>query len=185
MKIVLASIVVGLLAFLLWGIYDNSQSESNDNSFPEPIAGAFGVSLGKHFKPEMVKEVLSKEQKEYTVKEGVKLPGTVIQFKPNEPDNNFQQYEIKTTQSGIIYSIEGKYQGDKEMTPKVCKAIVKSLAEEQAARYGKPRGKDSFGQWYSFRQTSDFSKSLKLYAHRCRTGAYSMVYMDDKVRKEN
>lgn len=188
MKITFATLVVILTAFLLWGIYSSQQQEAAaavSDSSPKPIAGAFGITLGKHFNPEMVKEVLSKEQKNYTAKKNEKLLGSVIHIIPNELDNNFQQYLIKTTQKGVIYSIEALYQGDKTMTPALCVATVKKLAGELEAKHGKPRGKGRFGQWYSFRQASDYSKSLRLYAHRCRTGMYSVIYTDDKVRKES
>ncbi len=183
MKTVLVALVVSLSAWLFWGIYSSQQQESVDEIFHEPITGAFGITLGKAFNSDMVKEVLSKEQHTYKNKQGKEFQGSVLHFKPLHPSDQFQQYIIKINPEGNIYSIEGNYQGDKGMTPSVCKAGVKSLAEELELKYGKPRGKDSFGLWYSFRQISDPSKSIKLYAHRCRTGAYSVIYLDDKLKK--
>jgi hypothetical protein len=47
------------------------------------------------------------------------------------------------------------------------------------ARHGKPRGRDMSGEWYAFRQfTENTDKSLRLYANRCRSGIYSVVYTD-------
>lgn len=183
MKIALVTLVVALSTFLLWAIYF-SQQESGDDIFLKPITGAFGITLGKHFNPDMVKEVLSKEQITFKNKEGVELQRTVLDIKPHQPSDHFQQYVINTSAEGIIYSIEGKYQ-NKELTPAACKAVVKVMAEELESIHGKARGKDSFGQWYSFRQISDYSKSLKLYAHRCRTGRYSVIYIDEEIRKES
>ena len=62
---------------------------------------------------------------------------------------------------------------------KTCKAALKDLASEMEARHGKPRGREMTGEWYAFRQISETSnKSLRLYANRCRSGIYSVVYTD-------
>jgi hypothetical protein len=183
MKIALATLVVALSAFLLWAIYSSPQ-ESVNEILPKPISSAFGITLGENFNPDMVKKILSKQKKTYKNKEGIELQGTMLHITPLQPSDKFQQYVINTNPEGIIYSIEGKYQ-NKEMTPAACKAIVKSMAEEMESIHGKPRGKDSFGQWYSFRQTSDYSKSLRLYAHRCRTGMYSIIYTDENIKRES
>jgi len=183
MKIALATLIVAFSAFLVWTLY-SSQQDSVNEIFPQPISSAFGITLGEHFNPDMVKKVLSKVQKTYKNKKGDELQGTMLHIIPFQPSDQFQQYVINTNPEGIIYSIEGKYQ-NKEMTSAACKAIVKSMAEEIESVHGKPRGKDSFGQWYSFRQTSDYSKSLRLYAHRCRTGMYSIIYTDENIKRES
>ena len=69
---------------------------------------------------------------------------------------------------------------------KTCKNAVKALAREFEGRYGKPRGKGWDGEWFAFRQSSEtMDKSLRLYSNRCRTGIYSMVLTDEKVRRGN
>ena len=184
MKLAIAAILVILSGLALWFFFYGNQPGSQLSGLPEPITGGFGVPLGKHFEPGMVAEVLGEEQKTYKVKDRGELQGRLIRVKPREPSGQFQEYMVKTTGEGVIYAVEGKYQ-DKELTRKECKGLVKAMAEEMAARHGEPRGKDSFGEWYAFRQADDHSKSLRLYAHRCRSGMYSIVYTDEKVRKES
>jgi hypothetical protein len=164
----------------------------------ESINGAFGIQLGEHFEPSMVTKVLSDKQQTYRAGEGEEHSGKIFQVEPGKPDERFQEYFIKTTSNGLIYAIQGNYQyetnpamGKKlgkvkhaRTVRKTCKAAVKSLAMELEARYGKPRGTGWNGEWYSFRQLSDTSeKSLRLYANRCRTGLYSLIYTDEKVKK--
>jgi len=178
----------------------------------EPITGAFGIQLGTHFEPSMVAKVLSKQEHIYSGQGGTKLKGSLLRIEPSKPDERFQQYSIKTTGEGIIYAIQGDYQykaeSDEarpdEAKPKgsgkgagkpgnrqpanamqsSCKAAVKTLAGELESRYGKPRGQGWDGLWYTFRQFSDTSnKGLKLYGHRCRTGMYSIIYIDEKAQR--
>ncbi|MEA2078715.1 MAG: hypothetical protein U9P00_02445, partial [Pseudomonadota bacterium] len=126
------------------------------------------------------------------------LKGTLLRVEPSQPDERFQRYAVKTTDKGIVYAIQGDYQFEVEAAKgkqagkvkksrvirKRCKDVVKKLAEELEASYGKPRGKGWDGEWFSFRQLSDTSnKSLRLYAHRCRTGMYSVLYSDEKVQR--
>lgn len=164
----------------------------------EPINAAFGIPLGKKFEAGMVKKVLSEESQTYSGKDGEKLKGTIYQVEPNKPDERFQKYTVKTTADGIIYTIKGEYQFETEMAKgkqagkvknqrtlrKTCKAVVKKLASELEAMHGKPRGQGYDGEWFSFRQSSETSnKSLRLYANRCRTGLYSIIYIDKLAQK--
>ena len=178
----------------------------------DPITGAFGVQLGEQFDVSMVAKVLSKQEQIYSGQDGIKLKGQLLRIEPSKPDERFQQYSLKTTEAGIIYAIQGDYQykvesdeakadetrpkgsgkgagkpGNKQPATaiqKTCKAAVKTMAGELESRYGKPRGQGWDGLWFTFRQPSDTSnRGLKLYGHRCRSGMYSIVYIDDKVQR--
>ena len=165
----------------------------------EPIKGAFGIPLGKKFDHAMVTKVLGEEPEPYKGADGKKLKGSVYQVEPQKPDERFQNYSVKTTDEGIIYAIQGNYQFEVEKAKgkqagkvkmqrtvrKTCKNAVKALAKELEAKHGKPRGQGYDGEWFSFRQASDTSDiSLKLYANRCRTGLYSIVYNDKLAQKK-
>jgi hypothetical protein len=166
---------------------------------PGPISGAFGILLGERFKPSMVAKVLDEQEQTYRGQGGVELKGTLLRVEPSEPDARFQRYSVKTTGDGIIYAIQGEYQFEVEqgkgkqvkvnrasVLRATCKAEVKALAEELETRYGKHRGKGWDGEWFSFRQISDTAyKSLRLYAHRCRTGMYSVIYTDERWIKDS
>ena len=94
-----------------------------------------------------------------------------------------KQDEAKPKGSGKGASKPGNRQPATAMQ-KTCKAAVKTMAGELESRYGKPRGKGWDGLWFTFRQPTDTSnKGLKLYGHRCRSGMYSIVYTDEKVRR--
>ena len=202
----LASLIVTLLIFPFAAI-----SVAADKSV-EQITGAFGIPLGEQFNSTMVANVINEQEQSYKGQGGTKLKGKLLHIEPKNPDARFQQYSIKTTETGIIYAIQGDYQykveldeaKENETRPegkgkgagkpgnkkpanaiqKTCKAAVKSMAEELEDRYGKPRGQGWDGLWYTFRQFSDTSnKGLKLYGHRCRTGMYSIVYTDEIVQR--
>lgn len=164
---------------------------------PEPITGAFGITLGELFKPSMVARVISEQPQKYRGPEGMELTGSLIQVEPRQPDQRFQRYAVKTTDKGIVYAIRAEYQFELEKAKedkdkakrstkfrKTCKNAVKALAREFEGRYGKPRGKGWDGEWFAFRQSSEISNnSLRLYGNRCRTGLYSMVLTDEKVQR--
>lgn len=165
----------------------------------EPIIGAFGISLGKKFDHAMVTKVLGEETKSYKGADGKKLKGSEYKVEPTQPDERFQNYSVQTTHEGIIYTILGNYQFEIDMAKgkqagkvkmqrtvrKTCKNAVKALAKELEAKHGKPRGQGYDGEWFSFRQESDTSNiSLKLYANRCRTGLYSVIYTDKLAQKK-
>ena len=176
------------------------------------IAGAFGIQLGEKFEASMVAKVLSEQEQAYKGRDGTKLKGKLLRIEPSKPDERFQQYSIKTTETGIIYAIQGDYQyevkseeakadeakpkgsgkgagkpGNKQPATAIqmtCKAAVKTMAGELESRYGKPRGQGWDGLWFTFRQPSDSSnRGLKLYGHRCRTGMYSIIYTDEIVQR--
>ena len=158
----------------------------------EPIRGAFGIPLGERFEAPMVARVLDQQEQIYRGADGVELKGTLIHVEPRQPDQRFQRYAVKTTSDGVIYAIQGDYQFEVEQAKgkqvgvkkarvvrSTCKDAVKALAREFEGRYGKPRGKGWDGEWFAFRQfTENTDKSLRLYANRCRSGIYSVVYTD-------
>jgi hypothetical protein len=162
---------------------------------PEPITGAFGITLGKLFKPSMVAKVIDKQPHKYRGPEGTQLTGSLIQVEPVQPDERFQRYAVMTTDKDIVYAIRAEYQfelkkakEDKDKAKrstkfrKTCKNAVKSLAKEMEARHGKPRGAGWDGEWFAFRQfTENTDKSLRLYGNRCRSGIYSVVYTDQAL----
>ena len=165
----------------------------------EPITGAFGIPLGEHFNASMVAKVLSKQEQTYSGQGGTKLKGGLLHIEPSKPDKRFQRYSLMTTGDGIIYAIHAEYQYEVELARgkksgqvkqagvirSTCKDAVKTLAKELETSYGKPRGKGWDGEWFSFRQFSDTSdKSLRLYANRCRTGMYSIIYTDEKAQRK-
>ena len=176
------------------------ETASADEKTPEPISGAFGLELGKRFEPSMVAKVLDQQEQGYRGPDAAELKGSLIQVEPRQPDQRFQRYSVKTTDKGIIYAIQAEYQFEREQAEqkqdksgkdkakkatslrKTCKAALKELASEMEARHGKPRGREMTGEWYAFRQISDTSdKSLRLYANRCRSGIYSVVYTDQAL----
>ncbi len=194
------SLIVTLFIFPL-GIVSAQNSTNNiqTTQAPKPIISAFGILLGEKFEPSMVTKVIGKEPQTYSGAEKAKLEGTVYQVDPIKPDQRFQKYSVKTTVDGIVYAILGEYQYETEMARgkqagkvknqrivrKTCKAEVKKLAKELESMHGKPRGQGYDGEWFSFRQSSETSnKSLKLYAHRCRTGLYSIIYVDNLAQKK-
>jgi len=176
----------------------STSANSTGDRAVEVIDGAFGIRLGESFTPSMVARVLSQSQHTYKGAGATERRGTLYQIIPKKPDKRFQDYFIRTTSEGLIYAIEGDYQYEVEpaqgkkmgrvkysrVIRSVCKSAVENLAEELQGRYGKPRGKGWDGEWFSFRQFSETSnKSLKLYANRCRTGLYSIIYKDEIVQR--
>ena len=172
-----------------------TEQASAPGKAPEPITGAFGITLGELFKPSVVAKVIDKQPHKYRGPEGTQLTGSLIQVEPVQPDERFQRYAVMTTDKDIVYAIRAEYQFELEKAKqdkdkakrstkfrKTCKNAVKSLAKEMEARHGKPRGQDMSGEWYAFRQFSETSdKSLRLYANRCRSGIYSVVYTDQAL----
>jgi len=158
----------------------------------EPITGAFGITLGEPFSAAMVARVLEQQEKSYRGPDGANLTGSLIRIEPNQPDERFQHYSLKTTDKGIVYAIEAEYQMalERDKTSqdqakrsskirKTCKTMVKNLAEALEARHGKPRAAGLHGEWFAFRQFSESSdKSISLYANQCRTGKYRVIYRD-------
>ena len=140
-------------------------------------------------------KVIDKQPHKYRGPEGTQLTGSLIQVEPVQPDERFQRYAVMTTDKDIVYAIRAEYQFELEKAKddkdkakrstrfrKTCKNAVKSLAKEMEARHGKPRGRDMSGEWYAFRQfTENTDKSLRLYANRCRSGIYSVVYTDQAL----
>ena len=176
-----------------------AEKASTPDKASEPISGAFGIQLGEHFQHSMVAKVLSKEEQVYKGKDRLERKGSMLRIEPNKPDAHFQSYSLKTTNEGVIFAIQGNYQFEVEpakgkqagkvkksrVVRKRCKDAVKKIASQLETKYGKPRGRGWDGEWFSWRQFSDVSfKSLRLYAHRCRTGAYSILYSEEYARKK-
>lgn len=176
-----------------------AEKASTPDKPPEPISGAFGITLGEPFQPSMVAKVLGKEEQSYKGKDSQERKGSLLRIEPGNPDARFQSYALKTSDDGVIYAIQGNYQFEVETAKgkqagkvkksrvirKRCKDAVRKIASELETRYGKPRGKGWNGEWYTWRQFSDTSiKSLRLYANRCRTGAYSILYSEEYARQK-
>lgn len=161
---------------------------------PEPITGAFGITLGEPFELSTVARVIGQQEQGYRTADGQEHTGTLYQVEPVQPDERFQRYALQTTDKGRVYAIRAEYQFDLEQEKadkdkkratnfrKTCKNAVKSLAKEMEERHGRPRGRDMSGEWYAFRQFSETEdRSLRLYANRCRSGIYSVVYTDQAL----
>jgi hypothetical protein len=147
---------------------------------PEPVTGAFGIKLGERFEPCMVAKVLAEEEKTYRAANKTERKGTLYRVEPRLPNKLFTSYAVETTSDGMVYSIRAEFQAEDKASK--CD-VAKRLAEHLQEKYGKPRGKDSFGNWYAFRDMSlDHYRGIRLYANRCRRGIYSIHYSDDNAR---
>lgn len=160
-----------------------SAKEATPEKSAQPVTGAFGMTLGERFDPAMVAKVISQEERVYTGREKAKFKGTRYQVEPKAASEDFEKYWVDTTDQGIIYAIQGEYlQAGKG---KECKKVTKRLATGLEAKYGKPRGKGMHGEWYSFRDMSRKAyRGVRLYANRCGSGRYSIVYSDDQAKLE-
>ena len=147
---------------------------------PEPVTGAFGIPLGERFEPCMVSQVLGEEERTYRAADKSERKGTRYRVEPKVPNALFASYAVETTAEGIIYSIRAEFEAeDKASRCDVTKRLAASLED----KYGTPRGKGSFGEWYAFRDMSvDHYRGIRLYANRCRRGIYSIQYNDDAAR---
>ena len=106
--------------------------------------------------------------------------GTLYRVEPKVPNMLFATYAVETTDEGIVYSIRGELQSDDKASK--C-AVTKGIAASLQEKYGKPRAKGGFGEWYSFRDMSQKPyKGVRLFANRCRRGIYSIHYSDDNAR---
>lgn len=146
----------------------------------EPITGAFGLKLGGRFEPAMVARVISKKEHAYRdPKKKVEVKGTLYKVEPKAPSDAYNEYLVATTPDGIIYSISGVYADPRNESK--CD-VTQRLAADLERKHGKPRGQGSFGNWYAFRDmSSDSYRGVRLYAPKCRSGRYSIVYSDDGV----
>jgi len=144
-----------------------------------PVTGAFGIRLGEKFAPYMVGTVLSQSDKTYKDRseEKAEHTGTEYRVEPPVPNKYFNEYSVLTNEAGIIYSIIGKHNpAEPENKCRRTKKIARSLVD----KYGKPRGRGTLGEWVAFRESVEGPyRGIRLYAPRCRTGHYSIVYSDD------
>ena len=147
----------------------------------EPVAGAFGIPLGKRFAPRMVAKVISQEAHSYQGQDKAEHEGTLYRVEPGMPNGYFTHYAVKTNKDGVIYNIEADYQDTEKQN--LCKQ-TEHLAQLLEAKYGKPRGKGMLGDWYAFRESvSGPYKGVRLYAPKCRIGRYSISYSDDNAKE--
>ena len=147
---------------------------------PQPVTGAFGIPLGERFDADLVETVLSREEKAYRGPDDTELSGTLYRVEPKARDEHFSVYTVATTEDGIIYSIRGEYAAP-DATSR-CE-VTRQLAASLEQKYGAPRGKGSFGEWYAFRDMSvEHYRGIRLYSNRCKRGIYEIVYSDDAAR---
>ncbi|HET9700471.1 MAG TPA: hypothetical protein VFP70_06075 [Burkholderiales bacterium] len=146
----------------------------------EPITGAFGLKLGDRFDPAMVAKVISRKEHAYRdPTKKLEVKGTLYKVEPRAPSDAYNEYLVATTPEGIIYSISGVF-ADPQNRSK-CEETQR-LAADLEQKHGKPRGKGSFGNWYAFRDmSSETYRGVRLYAPKCRSGRYSIVYSDDSL----
>jgi len=147
---------------------------------PEPVTGAFGIPLGERFEPCLVAKVVEEEPVTYRTPDKTQRKGTRYLVEPKVPNLHFNTYSVDTTTDGVIYAIRGDYVPEaRESKCDVTKGIAASLEE----KYGKPRGRSPYGDWYAFRDMSvKHYRGIRLYANRCRQGIYQIVYGDDGVK---
>jgi len=147
---------------------------------PEPVTGAFGVPLGERFEPCMVAKIIGQEDKTYRGPDKVEQKGILYRVEPRVTNERFSAYSVETTRAGIIYAVHGDY----ESTDKQSKCdVTKQLAAFLEEKYGRPRGKGAYGEWYAFRDMSaELYRGVRLYANRCRRGIYSIIYSDDQAK---
>jgi hypothetical protein len=147
---------------------------------PAPIIGAFGITLGERFQPCMVAQVLGEEAITYRGADKAEHAGVRYRITPRVPNVQFTDYSVDTNADGVIYAIRGEHAP--QARENTC-AVTKELAAALTEKYGKPRGRGSFGEWYAFRDMSvDRYRGVRLYANRCRRGIYEIVYSDDAAR---
>lgn len=146
----------------------------------EPVTGAFGIPLGEPFDPCMVERVISEEETTYRGPDNTERTGTLYRVVPKTSNVHFTSYAVQTTNDGIIYAVHADYEPAETLN--TCD-VTRRLAGVLEEKYGKPRGKGAFGEWYSFRDRSvEHYRGIRLYANRCRRGIYSIVYSDDMAR---
>ena len=146
----------------------------------EPVTGAFGILLGAAFSPDLALKVLREEPQTYRAADKTEQTGTRYWIEPKEPDANFDTYSVSTTIDGNIYTIIGEYEAADRASK--CE-VTKTIATRLEAKYGKPRGKGAFGEWYSFRDSSrPLYRGVRLIANRCKRGIYSIHYSDDNAK---
>lgn len=159
----------------------SSEAEAPPQKPVQPVTGAFGIVLGTHFEPAMVEKVLSEEPQSYRVADQSERKGTLYRVVPKAPDAKFSDYSVATTEDGTIYRIRGEF-SDPDRASKC--AATKVIAAQLQAKYGKPRGKGSFGEWYAFRDlTAAGYRGVRVDAVRCKRGIYSISYEDETLTR--
>jgi hypothetical protein len=157
-----------------------AEAQAEPQPEPVPVTGAFGLELGAVFSPCMVAEVLGEEPITYPDADKVQQTGTRYRVLPKVPNSHFNDYTVDVNRDGVVYSVRGRQQP--EAAENLC-GVTKELAASLGEKYGKPRGRDPFGNWYVFRDMSvDHYRGIRLYSQRCRRGIYEIVYTDDAAR---
>ena len=157
-----------------------AETNSVPEQAPEPVTGAFGIRLGEPFRPCVVAEVLGKDPVTYRDADKAEQTGTRYRVVPKVPNSRFTEYAVDVNRDGIVYAVRAEYQSDAREN--LC-GVTKELAASLEEKYGKPRGRGGFGEWYAFRDMSvEHYRGIRLYANRCRRGIYEIVYSDDNAK---
>jgi hypothetical protein len=128
----------------------------------------------------MVSKILVEEAQDYTGPDKRSLTGRLYRVEPKLPNRYFDQYTVKTTESGIVYRIQGRYESPEKEN--LCQR-TKHLAGLLEDKYGKPRGKGMLSDWYTFREKTEGPyRGVKLYAPKCRYGRYTIDYLDEGAK---
>ena len=152
----------------------------NDETKPEPVTGAFGITLGERFQRCSVDEVLSEEPKSYRVADAGEHEGLSYAVRPSTANAHFDRYQVLTNEHGVVYAIEAFFEDPEGASQCNVSAKVADLLEQ---KYGPPRGKGRLGDWYAFRDmTVDHYRGIRLISNRCRRGIYSIHYTDDGAK---
>jgi hypothetical protein len=147
---------------------------------PAPVTAAFGITLGEPFSPCIVAEVLGEESVTYRDADKAEQTGTRYRVVPKVPNSRFTDYAVDVNRDGIVYAVRASFES--EVGENLC-GITKELAASLEEKYGQPRGRGSFGEWYAFRDTSvEHYRGIRLYSNRCRRGIYEIIYSDDAAK---
>jgi hypothetical protein len=145
---------------------------------PQPITGAFGLTLGQRYTPDYVAKVLSEHEYLYLDQKGTQRKGKVFRVEPKAPHDAFTEYRVATTAEGLIYSITGSHadpgRNDRCEPPR-------RVAAELGRMHGAHSTRPGADEW-NFRDASVTAfRGVDLHASHCRIGRYSIIYSDEAV----
>lgn len=203
MKITINHVLALLFFTICWGVFAQAfgeeagevplrkggmteQQPSATDTIPDedvktaPVSGAFGILLGEKFELCTVLKILAEEEHNYTGPDKTRLTGKLYHIEPRVPSQYFNQYVVKTTEAGIIYTVQGHFESvEKE---NLC-TQTKHLAALLEEKYGKFRGKGMLGDWYTIRETTEGPyRGIRFYAPKCRHGRYTINYVDEGAK---